>query len=167
MACPFGVPKYQWDSLVPIMGKCIMCADRVASGLPTACAAVCPTGATLFGERDDLVREARRRIDESPGLYIDHVYGLEEAGGTSVLTLSSVPFEELGMRTDLPRHPPPQITWRVLDKIPDFVVVAGAFLYGLHWITRRREEVSHAAETAPRGRLGRAWRALRGGGGGS
>ena len=77
MACPFGVPKYQWDQPVPIVGKCILCAGRVAQGLPTACAAVCPTGATLFGERDALLREARKRIAANPDSYVDHVYGLD------------------------------------------------------------------------------------------
>ena len=141
MACPFGVPKYQWDQPVPIVGKCILCAGRVAQGLPTACAAVCPTGATQFGEREELLREARRRIAGSPGTYVDHVYGVNEAGGTSVLMLSGVPFEALGMKTNVPRQPLPLLTWQVLSKIPSFVTVWGVLLFGIHWITARREEV--------------------------
>jgi formate dehydrogenase iron-sulfur subunit len=141
MACPFGVPKYQWDRPIPIVGKCILCADRVAQGLPTACAAACPTGATLFGERDTLVREARRRIATKPDTYVDHVYGIGEAGGTSVLMLSSVPFEQLGLKTNLPRQPLPMLTWQVLSKIPSFVAVCGVLLFGIHWITQRRDEV--------------------------
>lgn len=147
MACPFGVPKYQWDRAVPVVGKCTLCADRVAQGLATACATVCPTGATMFGERDALVAEARARIRGNPGEYVDHVYGLEEAGGTSVLMLSSVPFERLGLTTNLPRQPLPLLTWQVLSKVPDFVALAGAFLYGVFWITRRREAVQARAET--------------------
>ncbi len=27
MACPFDVPKYQWDRAIPIVQKCTMCAD--------------------------------------------------------------------------------------------------------------------------------------------
>ena len=141
MACPFDVPKYQWDRAVPVVGKCVMCAEKVAKGEPTACASVCPTGATLFGERDALLAEARARIRDNPGQYVDHVYGAEEAGGTSVLMLSSVPFEELGLKTSLPRQPLPLLTWQVLSKVPDFVALAGAMLYGVFWITRRREEV--------------------------
>jgi formate dehydrogenase iron-sulfur subunit len=141
MACPFGVPKYQWDRALPIVGKCIMCAGRVTAGLPTACASVCPTGATLFGERGALVAEARSRISGQPSSYVDHIYGLEEAGGTSVLMLSSVPFSQLGLRSDLPHRPIPLLTWQVLSKVPDFVMLAGVFLFGIHWITHRREEV--------------------------
>jgi formate dehydrogenase iron-sulfur subunit len=142
MACPFGVPKYQWDRPIPVVGKCILCADRIAKGLPTACAAVCPTGATLFGERDALVREARSRITANPETYVDRVYGVTEAGGTSVLMLSAVPFERLGMKTDVPRQPLPLLTWQVLSKIPSFVTVWGVLLFGIHWITKRRDEVS-------------------------
>lgn len=149
MACPFGVPKYQWDRAVPIVGKCILCADRLAAGLPTACASVCPTGATLFGERDDLVRQAQERIDASPGGYVDHIYGVSEAGGTSVLMIAGVPFEQLAMKTDVPRQPLPLLTWQILSKIPAFVGVWGTFLFGVHWITKRREEVS-AYEAAQR-----------------
>jgi formate dehydrogenase iron-sulfur subunit len=145
MACPFGVPKYQWDRPIPIVGKCILCADRVVRGEPTACASVCPTGATLFGERDALVREAKARIASAPSEYVDHVYGLEEAGGTSVLMLSSVPFASLGMKTNVPRAPLPMLTWQVLSKVPDIVLTVGALLLGIHWITNRREEVREAA----------------------
>ncbi len=141
MACPFGVPKYQWDRPVPVVGKCVMCASRLAAGQPTACAQVCPTGATQFGEREALVREARARIAREPQRYVNHVYGLEEAGGTSVLMLSGVPFEQLGLPVNLPREPIPLLTWRALSRVPDIVLLGGALLYGIYWITRRREYV--------------------------
>jgi formate dehydrogenase iron-sulfur subunit len=147
MACPFGVPKYQWDRPVPVVGKCVLCAERVARGLPAACAQVCPTGATLFGERDALLREARARIAADPDSYTDHVYGVTEAGGTSVLMLSPVRFETLGMKTDVPRVPLPLLTWQVLSKIPSYVAVCGVLLFGIHWITQRRDEVrAHEGE---------------------
>jgi formate dehydrogenase iron-sulfur subunit len=162
MACPFGVPKYQWDRPVPVVGKCVMCFDRVKAGQPTACASVCPTGATLFGERDALVSEARHRIAGKPGAYVDHIYGLHEAGGTSVMMISSVPFDQLGLKTGLPDQPLPLLTWQVLSKVPDFVLVAGTFLYGVHWITHRREEVrAEQRRAAPQGPLGRLARWLR------
>jgi formate dehydrogenase iron-sulfur subunit len=150
MACPFSVPKYQWDRPVPVVGKCVMCASRVEAGQPTACAAVCPTGATLFGERDDLVREARTRIAAEPGRYVDHIYGLEEAGGTSVLVLSSVPFAQLGFRDDLPPAALPLLTWRALSRVPDVVLLGGTLLYGIHWITRRRDLVRRVEGNGPR-----------------
>ena len=140
-ACPFDVPKYQWDKAIPVVGKCVMCAPRLARGLPTACASVCPTGATAFGERDELIRVARERMAAEPSRYVDHIYGLDEAGGTSVLLLSGVPFAQLGLRTNLPTKPLGQLTWAVLSRVPDIVTLGGAILYGIHWITHRREYV--------------------------
>lgn len=144
VACPFGVPKYEWGKVLPKVQKCTMCADRVAAGKQTACADICPTGATKFGDRDELILEAQRRIRENPGQYVNHIYGLTEVGGTSVLLLSSVPFEEFGYRTDLSKDPLPILTYRVLSRIPDFVPLGGMLLGGVWWITHRREEVAAA-----------------------
>ena len=63
-------------------------------------------------------------------------------GGTSVLLLSSIPFEEFGYRADLTRDPLPIYTYRVLSRIPDFVPLGGMMLGGIWWITHRREEVA-------------------------
>ncbi len=142
VACPFGVPKYEWNKVLPRVQKCTMCSDRVLAGKPTACAEACPTGATKFGERDELIAEARERIRQNPGNYVNHIYGLEEVGGTSVLLLSSVPFEDFGYRTDLVRDPLPMFTYRVLSRIPDFLPIGGMLLGGVWWITHRREEVA-------------------------
>jgi formate dehydrogenase iron-sulfur subunit len=144
VACPFSVPKYEWNKLLPRVQKCTMCPDRVQAGKPTACAEICPTGATKFGERDELIAEAEKRIRDNPGQYVDHIYGVNEVGGTSVLLLSSVPFEEFGYRTDLTRDPLPMYTYRVLSRIPDFVPLGGMMLGGIWWITHRREEVAAA-----------------------
>jgi formate dehydrogenase iron-sulfur subunit len=144
VACPFGVPKYEWGKLAPRVRKCTMCAERVLAGKATACAEICPTGATKFGERDELIEEARKRIHENPSAYVNHIYGLNEVGGTSILLLSSVPFEEFGYRTDMTRDPLPMFTYRVLSRIPDFVPLGGIVLGGVWWITHRREEVAAA-----------------------
>lgn len=149
LACPFGVPKYEWDKTLPRVRKCDMCADRVAAGNQPACAEICPTGATLFGERDELVSIAQQRLRENPEPYVPHVYGLSEVGGTSVLLLSGVPFEQFGYRTDLMHEPMPLLTWRVLSRVPDLVVLGSVLLGGIWWITHRREEVA-AAEAAER-----------------
>src|SRR5579859_6103183 len=144
VACPFSVPKYEWGKLVPKVQKCTMCPDRVAQGKPTACAEICPTGATKFGERDELIAEAQKRIRDNPGNYVDHIYGLEEVGGTSVLLLSAVSFETFGYSTKLSKDPMPILTYRVLSHIPDFVPLGGMVLGGIWWITHRRDQVALA-----------------------
>jgi formate dehydrogenase iron-sulfur subunit len=140
LACPFSVPKYEWGKVLPRVRKCDMCADRVAAGRLTACAEACPTGATKFGERDELISEAKDRIAKAPDQYLKQIYGLEEVGGTSTLLLFSVPFESFGLHT--PSEPLPLLTYRVLSHIPDLVSMGGVLLGGVWWITHRREEVA-------------------------
>lgn len=142
MACPFSVPKYEWNKALPLVRKCNMCADRLAAGLPTACAAACPTGATKFGERDELIAEAKDRIAKGQGQYINHIFGLEEVGGTSVLLLSSVPFDEFGYKADLGSEPLPELTYRVLSCLPDVVTIGAVALGGIWWLFNRKEEVA-------------------------
>ena len=142
LACPFQVPTYEWNARLPKVRKCDMCFERQSSGKPTACAEACPTGATICGERDALIADARKRFAEKPGEYYEKIYGLKEAGGTSTLILSAVPFEQLGLRLNLPDQPLPSFTWQVLSKIPDFVYAGSVLLGGIWWITNRRDEVS-------------------------
>ena len=148
-ACPFQVPAYEWHSRLPKVRKCDMCYDRQRSGKPTACADACPTGATTCGERDALVAEARRRLAEKPGNYCQRIYGLQEVGGTSVLYLSAVPFEQIGLRTNLPQQPLPALTWRALEAVPDVVSVGSVLLGGIWWITNRRDEVARVEGRKP------------------
>ena len=143
-ACPFGVPKYEWSKALPAVKKCDMCSDRLAAGKATACAEICPTGATKFGTRDELLAEAHERIRQNPSNYLNHVYGETEVGGTSVLMLSAIPFEQFGFRTDLVHEPLPMFTFRVLSRIPDLVGLGSVMLGGIWWITHRREEVAAA-----------------------
>ena len=148
-ACPFQVPRYEWGSNYPRVQKCRFCAERVQNGLQPACAEACPTGATKFGNRDDLIREAYERMNAEPGKYVKKVYGIDEVGGTSILYLSSVPFEELGFKTQLESTALPMYTWNALSKIPSVVAVGGVFLYGVWWITNRRNEVQRSERGIP------------------
>jgi formate dehydrogenase iron-sulfur subunit len=144
MACPFQVPKYEWSKAIPTVRKCILCADRIAEGKPTACAEACPTGATIVGDRDLLLVEARKRIDQSPLQYVNHIYGEKEAGGTGVLMLSSVRFADFGLPSNLPLESLPNLTGAVLSHVPDVVTIGSAVLGGIYWITHRREIVAKA-----------------------
>ncbi|MEA2063912.1 MAG: 4Fe-4S dicluster domain-containing protein [Gemmatimonadota bacterium] len=141
VACPFGVPRYEWDSPAPVVAKCTFCNDRVAGGGQTACSWVCPTGATRMGTRKALLETARDRIRRKPGRYVNHIYGETEVGGTSVLMLSGVPFKELGFPTGLGTEPLPELTLQVLRKIPPVVIIGGLLLGGVSWIINRRIEL--------------------------
>ena len=99
VACPFDVPKFEWDKWNPKIVKCEFCFDqRLKKHQEPACTAVCPTGAVIFGKRANLLAQAKQRITDSPGKYYENrVYGEYEAGGTQVLYLSNVAFEKIGL----------------------------------------------------------------------
>lgn len=141
-ACPHHIPRYEWFSNTPVIHKCTMCYDRVKNGEQTACAEACPTGATLFGDLEELKIEAKRRIEENPDKYYPEVYGMTEAGGTNVLILSPVSFDQLGLATNLPNSPLPQLTQQALDKIPAVVGAGSVFLTGMYWLTKRKNQIA-------------------------
>ncbi len=146
VACPFSVPKYEWSSAVPYVRKCDLCADRLAMGQAPACVTTCPTEALLFGDRDELLAEAHRRIDTSPGKYAPTVYGEKTAGGTAVLYLTALPLEALGLelegfRTDLGEVPYGRAGHDWMAKVPWVAVTVGGAALGLYHLNRRRDEV--------------------------
>lgn len=147
VACPFNVPRYEWSKLVPYVKKCDMCAERQAKGQQPACVEACPVQATISGTREEILEEAQRRI-LLDSKYVKHIYGSEEAGGTSVFFISDVPFEKLGF-VAAPKQPMPVLTANALGDTPTVILMGGALLSGLYWITQRRAEV-YAAEQAPK-----------------
>jgi len=148
LACPFGVPKYEWSKAVPAVRKCDLCRARLEQGQLPACVEACPVEATVTGSREELLAEAHRRIRENPEAYHPRVYGETEVGGTSVLFLSPVPFEELGFR-EVGTVPLPNLTWATLQKVPHVVTVGGGALAALYWISHRRQEVAAAEGRLP------------------
>ena len=146
VACPFGMTRYEWRSPTPRVRKCIMCHQKIADGELTqpACTAACPTKATIFGERAALLEEARRRIRENPGTYIDHIWGESELGGTSVLYISDVDLEEAGWPRGLDHAPRPVLAREVLHTVPYTFVGVAAVMYGIHWSFERRRLVALA-----------------------
>jgi formate dehydrogenase iron-sulfur subunit len=142
MACPFEVPKFEWlGGMFSVIGKCQFCTrKRLAEGKLPACVEACPTGTLKFGRRDDLLFEARSRIQAHPERYVDHIYGETEAGGTAWLYLSDVPFEDLGFKSGLETAPMPPLTWDVLSKIPVMAATMAGLFGTVAWALNRREE---------------------------
>ena len=139
-ACPFYVPAYDYDSaLEPKIVKCTMCYGRVKSGGIPACADACPMGALTFGKRDDLLKLAREKIAKSPDRYIDYIYGEHEAGGTSWMYLSGVPFEHLGFPANLPKRPLVEETKGFLSAVP-LVFTVWPALFGMCYAALRHRD---------------------------
>lgn len=137
LACPFEVPRFEYDSWNPYITKCTMCYDRQLQGRIPACAQACPTGAITFGGRDDMIREAQKRISQNPSKYIHRIYGLEETGGSCVLHISSVPFEQIGYVMNVPHEPMRASTEPAMQAIPA-VMLGLTFLLGASYRLRNR-----------------------------
>ena len=151
VACPFSIPKYEWSKPLPYVRKCDFCNSRILAGQQPACAAACPTGALIFGDRGALLDIARQRIYGAPDRYLNRIYGEREAGGTSLLILSDVPLEKLGYPEGMPGSSLPAFTWQALENVPRVAAIGGTFLAGLWWLTKRRRAVMLAEERGTRG----------------
>ncbi|MBU0519063.1 4Fe-4S dicluster domain-containing protein [bacterium] len=138
MACPYGIPRYDWDEPVPYIRKCILCYDKIKVGEQPSCTAACPTGATIFGDRDELLQEAHRRIQENPELYIDRVWGEKEIGGSSVLYISDTDLSFLTYNQPLGEKPVPKRTEAAMNSVPYAFVGMGSLMAGISWVVGRR-----------------------------
>ena len=140
VSCPFDMPKFEYNSPVPKIQKCVMCWERLREGQKPACIEACPEEAIIFGKRRDLIDEARRRIYEDPELYVHEIYGEHEVGGTGYLYLASVPLEKLGFRTDLGTIAYPEYTKTFLYSVPIVITLWPAILLALNNASKQAHE---------------------------
>ncbi|VFS33153.1 hydrogenase-2 small subunit [Salmonella enterica subsp. enterica serovar Typhimurium] len=107
VACPYNVPKYDYNNPFGALHKCELCnqkgVERLDKGGLPGCVEVCPAGAVIFGTREELMAEAKKRLALKPGSeyhyprqtlktddtylhtvpkYYPHLYGEKEGGGT-------------------------------------------------------------------------------------
>ncbi|HEY3491265.1 MAG TPA: hydrogenase 2 operon protein HybA [Candidatus Deferrimicrobiaceae bacterium] len=153
IACPFQIPKFEWDKWNPRIVKCEFCiTQRLEKGEQPGCTGACPTGAVIFGKRDALLAEAKRRIAASPGKYFENrVYGEKDAGGTQVFYLAAVPFKDLGL-PELGTDSIPYYATKVNAKL--YKWLSGPLvLYGIlalavnrNWKHHRHEQEQHEAK---------------------
>lgn len=138
-ACPFNIPKYQWEEVFPLVQKCDFCADRQVQGLPPACAEACKNNVLLYGKRSELLKIARERIEAQPDVYQNHIYGEFELGGTSILYISDVAFEKLGLPT-YAGTALPGLTWPWMSAVPGIFVGMASLMTGIYFFRKRSED---------------------------
>ena len=65
-SCPYNIPRAGEDG---VLAKCDMCLDRVQNGLAPACVKTCPTGAMAFGDRDEIMAQAKEHLSRAKKKY--------------------------------------------------------------------------------------------------
>ena len=157
--CPFSIPKYEYHDAFGQIQKCQFCSHLVEKGQIPACCDVCPTGAALFGKVNDLQAEAKRRLAAKPGdryeyprgelngnrpshtgripEYQQSVYGDSELGGTQVIYLAGVPFDKLGLPTNVPDYSYAAITEGIQHTLYQWFALPFVVLSSLLFTVRR------------------------------
>ena len=156
-ACPYNIPKWDFTDAFGQIHKCELCEHRLAEDKLPACVEHCPTGASLFGTREEMLAEAKRRLAAEPGsmydyprdtldaphrhekevpVYQQRVYGETQGGGTQVLVLSGVPFEKLDLPT-IPERSFAAVSETIHHTVYKGLIAPLALLGGLMFVTRR------------------------------
>ncbi|UCB43646.1 MAG: 4Fe-4S dicluster domain-containing protein [Dehalococcoidales bacterium] len=158
--CPFDVPRLDTNIVTGVgkMDKCTLCTtpslNRLSAGEEPACVNTCPTHALVFGDRDELISEAKTLVTglQTTGSRVypkATLYGEQELGGLHVLYVLTDSPGVYG----LPENPQFPIAatlqrdvFRPLTKVVWLMVAGGLALNVLiAWFRQRQlsEENSH------------------------
>lgn len=143
VACPFQIPTFEYDkALQPNIRKCDFCYERTAEGKLPACIEICPVETMVYGPINDIITLAQERIKRNPGKYVEHIYGIEEVGGTSWIYLTSVDHLKLKF-IDHGKNPAPGTVESIQHGIFAYFVppiALYAWLGGIMWASKRRKQ---------------------------
>ena len=157
--CPFDVPRISKKDNRAY--KCTLCSDRVAVGQEPACVKSCPTGAIVFGTKEDMKQHAQERITDlkSRGFENAGLYDPAGVGGTHVMYVlhhADNPSLYHGL-PNRPRISPMIGIWKGLAKPLAAAGMAAAVLLGFFHYTRvGPNEVSEEEEREAAGQASRA-----------
>jgi formate dehydrogenase iron-sulfur subunit len=134
--CPYGVPHLKdaniWTGKAKA-AKCTFCQDRVLAGVGGPyCATVCPVGALVWGERSQLLDQAKARVEalhaESGTQF--RLYGETESGGLHRLSIIYGEPSEYGLPVNLV-SPTVSRVWQDVVQIVGGVAIGGSALAAL------------------------------------
>ncbi len=147
--CPFNIPRLSKKDGKAY--KCTLCSDRVAVGMEPACIKSCPTGALVFGTKEDMKHHADERIEDlkSRGFANAGLYDPPGVGGTHVMYVLHH-ADQPALYHDLPKDPaisPLVGLWKGVTKPLmslgiGFTVLAGFF----HYVAAGPNEVEESAD---------------------
>ena len=143
LACPFHIPRYEWSQTIPFVKKCDFCFERIQQADSPACVEACPNQALQFGEREQVLRMAHKKIKENPNTYLPKVWGEQEFGGTSVLYISDVDLADLGWPKTETR-PIPDLTDPIIALTPHIGLTVFTGSFALRWIIERRNRLMNS-----------------------
>lgn len=135
--CTFDIMGFNRQNNVAT--KCTFCYDRTSNGLQPACSTACPTGALKYGDRSDLLRAARTRVEElrAAGKTKATLYGQTELHGTGMVFILEDDPEHYALPSN-PYVPLSARAWNVVFKpIRVLAVVGVAFGLWKNWSTTK------------------------------
>jgi len=150
--CPFDIPRISEKDKKAY--KCTLCSDRVSVGLEPACVKTCPTGAIVFGSKEDMKDHAAGRIADLKERGFDQagLYDPDGVGGTHVMYVLHH-ADQPSLYNDLPNEPtisPLVSLWKGVTKPLALLGMGAAVLAGFFHYTRvgpiRVEEEDDKAE---------------------
>ncbi|WP_418790454.1 4Fe-4S dicluster domain-containing protein [Phosphitispora sp. TUW77] len=84
VACPFHVIGFSKET--GSSRKCRLCYERIENDMEPACVKACPTGAVSFGDRRQMLAQAKQRVSVLYNKGVNaQVYGENELGGLHVI----------------------------------------------------------------------------------
>lgn len=153
--CPFDVPRISQKDHKAY--KCTLCSDRVAVGLEPACVKTCPTGAIVFGSKEDMKEHAAERIVDLKSRGFEHagLYDPSGVGGTHVMYVLHH-ADDPSLYAGLPKDPvisPFVDLWKGVSKPLALLAMGAAVLAGFfHYVRigpQRVEDDEHQAGKDP------------------
>lgn len=149
--CPFDIPRISKTDQKAY--KCTLCSDRVAVGQEPACVKTCPTGAIVFGTKEDMKQHAAERVVDLNSRGFEHagLYDPQGVGGTHVMyVLHHADKPEI--YSDLPKDPQisPMVSfWKGLAKPFGIAAMAlTAFVGFVHYMRTGPAEITEEDERA-------------------
>jgi len=149
--CPFNIPRISKRDHKAY--KCTLCSDRVAVGLEPACIKSCPTGALVWGTKEEMHQHAAERVEDLKSRGFDRagLYDPPGVGGTHVMYVLHH-ADRPQLYNDLPEDPhisPAVSVWKGATKP---LALAGIVLTALagffHYIRVGRNETHESDERA-------------------